>query len=204
MERVITYIDGFNLYFALKESNWQRYYWLDLPELSRNIIKPDRQSLVGTKYFTSRISGSLSKTKRQSTYLDALKAEGETEIFYGQYRNDPHKCTSCKRTDWVPNEKMTDVSLAVEMIMDAVHDRFDTAILIGGDTDLVPPVEKIRSEYPQKRVIVAFPPNRVNDDLKYAANGFIVIGRAKFAKSVLPPTVYGEGGFPLECPDSWR
>lgn len=202
MERVITYTDGFNLYFGLKAKNWRRFYWLDLPALSRNLLKSDTQVLVGTKYFTSRVSGSLAKTKRQSTFLDALDA-GETDIFFGHYRNDPHTCTHCKGTDWVPNEKMTDVSLAVEMVTDAFHDNFDTAILIGGDTDLVPPIKKIRTLFPKKRIIAAFPPNRVNDDLRHAANGHLVIGRAKFANSLLPDVVEGENGFELRRPESW-
>lgn len=28
--RVITYIDGFNLYFGLKEAKYRRFYWLDV------------------------------------------------------------------------------------------------------------------------------------------------------------------------------
>ena len=31
--RVIAYIDGFNLYYGLKESDWRRYLWLDSPRL---------------------------------------------------------------------------------------------------------------------------------------------------------------------------
>lgn len=27
MNRVISDIDGFNLYFGLKEKSWRRYYW---------------------------------------------------------------------------------------------------------------------------------------------------------------------------------
>jgi hypothetical protein len=27
--RVIVCIDGFNLYFGMREKGWQRYYWLD-------------------------------------------------------------------------------------------------------------------------------------------------------------------------------
>ena len=30
MSRVIVYIDGFNLYFALRSKGWRKYYWLDL------------------------------------------------------------------------------------------------------------------------------------------------------------------------------
>ena len=28
MERVIAYVDGFNFYFGLKASRWERYLWL--------------------------------------------------------------------------------------------------------------------------------------------------------------------------------
>ena len=33
VERVIAYIDGFNLYFGLKSKGWKRYYWRDLERL---------------------------------------------------------------------------------------------------------------------------------------------------------------------------
>ena len=54
-QRVIAYIDGFNLYFGLKAMGWRRYYWLDLFKLSRNLLKTN-QELVAVKYFTARIS----------------------------------------------------------------------------------------------------------------------------------------------------
>jgi hypothetical protein len=34
MERVIAYVDGFNLYFGLKSKGWQRYFWLNIPALA--------------------------------------------------------------------------------------------------------------------------------------------------------------------------
>jgi hypothetical protein len=82
MERVIAYIDGFNLYFGMKSKGWKRFYWLDLPELVRQLLKTDQQ-LVDAKYFTSRISASLSdpdKSKRQNIYLDALGRFGTQDI----------------------------------------------------------------------------------------------------------------------------
>ncbi len=51
-QRVIAYIDGFNLYFGLKAMGWRRYYWLDLFKLSRNLLKTN-QELVAVKYFTA-------------------------------------------------------------------------------------------------------------------------------------------------------
>ncbi|WP_460309439.1 NYN domain-containing protein, partial [Thermus brockianus] len=54
MERVIAYVDGFNLYFGLREAKLKRYYWLDVSLLAKNLLKP-QQHLVATHYFTARI-----------------------------------------------------------------------------------------------------------------------------------------------------
>ena len=56
MKRVITYIDGFNLYFGLKEKGWRKYYWLDVQLLSHTLLR-NYQDLVRTKYFTARLLG---------------------------------------------------------------------------------------------------------------------------------------------------
>lgn len=29
MERVIAYVDGYNLYYGLRAKGWKRYYWLN-------------------------------------------------------------------------------------------------------------------------------------------------------------------------------
>jgi uncharacterized LabA/DUF88 family protein len=81
-DRVVSYIDGFNLYFGLRSFGWKRFYW-----------------------------------------------------------------------------KMTDVNIAVEMLVDAYNNTFDTALLISADSDLTAPLVAIRNLFPGKRVIVAFPPN---------------------------------------------
>jgi hypothetical protein len=55
MPSVVSCIDGFNLYFGLKSQGWERFLWLDVQALSRNLLKPD-QILARTKYFTSRVA----------------------------------------------------------------------------------------------------------------------------------------------------
>jgi hypothetical protein len=39
-QRVIAYIDGFNLYFGLRESGLRRCYWLNLPALAESLLRP--------------------------------------------------------------------------------------------------------------------------------------------------------------------
>jgi hypothetical protein len=74
MSRVITYIDGFNLYFGLKSRGWRRFYWLDVHALSQRLLRPG-QAPVGVKYFTSPVAaapGDPGKDRRQAAYLEAL------------------------------------------------------------------------------------------------------------------------------------
>lgn len=204
--RVIAYIDGFNLYFGMKYSDFQRYYWLDVRSLAKRLLKFN-QELVFTKYFTARINGDPEKEKRQATYieaLDTLKENHDFKIYTGHYQNDPYYCPRCKNTYLVPHEKMTDVNIATQMLLDAFNNNFDKALLISADSDLVPPVKAIREKYPEKGIVIAFPPNRYSVDLKKAASAFVYIGRADLAQSRLPIQVKKDDGFILECPEPWK
>lgn len=52
-ERVAAYIDGFNLYFGIRQ-NGRRHLWLDLEGLVQSLLKPHQQ-LVAVRYFTARV-----------------------------------------------------------------------------------------------------------------------------------------------------
>lgn len=198
-DRVIAYIDGFNLYFGLKAARWKRFYWLNLQALTRNLLKADQQ-LVFTKYFTSRVSYPADKERRQSTFLEALETLSDFRIYYGHYQANPQWCRKCGNRVLVPSEKMTDVNIAVEMMSDAYQDLFDIALLISADSDLSAPVLAIKQLFPDKRVIVAFPPQRHSAQLQRLAHGYLQIGRASVAKSVFPDKVQKADGFILQKP----
>ncbi|HNR69591.1 MAG TPA: NYN domain-containing protein [bacterium] len=202
MNRVIVYIDGFNLYFGLKSKNWKRFYWLNLQKLAQNLLSAD-QVLIRTKYFTSRISLPPDKAKRQSIFIDALMTLTDFDIFYGHYQANTITCYRCQNIISKPNEKMTDVNIAVEMLCDTFGDCYDTAILVSGDSDLLGPIQKIRSLFPQKRIVLAFPPDRFSFALKTAASAYFMIGRKKFADSLFPDQVVDNSGFVLTKPVEW-
>jgi len=203
MNRVIAYIDGFNLYFGLREKGWRRFYWLNVQLLVQNLLKFN-QELVMTKYFTARVIGSLDKQKRQSTFIEVLETLPDLKIFYGKYQLNPRECPNCGFRDRVPNEKMTDVNIAVEMLLDAVNDEFDTALLLSADSDLVPPVRAVKDTFTQKRIVVAFPPKRESVELGNIAHACLRIGRANFARSLFPDKVKKADGFILQRPPTWQ
>lgn len=200
-ERVVVYVDGFNLYFGLKESGFEMYKWLDLMLLSKNLLKP-HQELVELKYFTSRVSNNPDKQKRQSTYLEALASTG-VNIYYGHYQSNTIECKRCGNIWATYNEKMTDVNIATHMLIDAYKDKYDMAMLISGDSDLVPPIKEIHNLFKNKRVFVTFPPKRHNASVSLAAKGSMVIGRKKLLDSQLPKEVKKKDGFVLKKPLDW-
>ena len=202
-QRVIAYIDGFNIYYGLKDKGWRRYYWLNVSLLAQNLLKPD-QHLALTKYFTARVSSPLDKQKRQSTFLESLETLDGLEMFYGQYQLNPHKCHKCGYQGLESKEKMTDVNIAVELLKDAYGDNYDMALLISADSDLVPPMLAVRELFPQKRIVVAFPPNRYSFALDEAAHASIHIGRGNIARSLLSEEIIKPDGTILRCPPSWK
>jgi len=213
--RVIAYVDGFNLYFGLKESRYKRFYWLNIQDMVLRLLR-EYQTLVSTKYFTSRISGPVkgdfsklaqnleSKRCRQATFLEALETLDEFTIFYGHYLRKKVKCFGCNRIWNDHEEKMTDVNLATEMLTDAFEDKFDTALLISADSDLVPTVKAIKRLFPEKSVVVFFPPSRFSAQLKKVADYQLTIGRRTLAKSQFPDQIVKADGHMLERPKQWR
>jgi len=203
MKRVIAYVDGFNLYFGLKEKGWRQFYWLNIQLLVQNLLKPDQQLII-TKYFTARVIGSPDKEKRQSTFIEALETVPDFEIFYGKYQLNPRYCRNCGFQDMVPNEKMTDVNIAVEMLSDAFKDNFDVALLVSADSDLTKLIRSIKQMFPHKYIVVAFPPKRYSTELTNIADARLHINRAMLARSVFQDKIKKADGFILQCPSTWK
>ncbi len=201
-ERVIANIDGFNLYFGMVEAGFDYCKWLNLKLLVQHLLKP-HQELIEVKYFTSRVSNNPDKQKRQSTYIDALESLG-IKIIYGNYQDGIVKCLRCGHIWKSAKEKMTDVNIATSIIIDAYKNKYDIAMLVSGDTDLIPPIREVHSIFQHKRVLIAFPPKRHNKVLAIAAKGSFVIGRKNLVASLLEEEIISTSGYKLLIPNSWK
>ncbi|NTW17334.1 MAG: NYN domain-containing protein [Syntrophaceae bacterium] len=200
-ERVQVYVDGFNLYFGMLDAGIDKGKWLNVKLLAENLLKPN-QHLSDVHYFTSRVSNDPDKQKRQSTYIEALESVG-VRIHYGHYQSGSVTCKRCQHLWATYNEKMTDVNIATRMLIDAYQDRYDMAMLISGDSDLVPPIRAVHDLFPSKRVFVAFPPKRHNQTIAICAKGSMTIGRRKIIESQFPETVQKNDSFILSRPNEW-
>jgi uncharacterized LabA/DUF88 family protein len=98
---------------------------------------------------------------------------------------------------------MTDVNIAVEMLSDAYLDKYDAALLITGDSDLVPPINAVHNFFTTKRIVVAFPPKRFNISVNHAAKGSLTIGRKKLKDAQFEEKIIKKDGFVLIRPGTW-
>jgi uncharacterized LabA/DUF88 family protein len=203
-ERVVAYIDGFNLYYGLKADRGRRDLWLDLQALAEGLLRPG-QELREVKYFTARLRDDPAGARRQSIYLDALATHcPKISRIEGRFQEKTRRCDWCGARWLGYEEKETDVNISAALIEDAVLDRYDTALLISGDTDLRPAIGAAKRLRPGKTVFAAFPPHRFSARLVQSVDAFIRIGSDKIRNSQLPPQVVTATGIRLERPPYWQ
>ena len=205
VQNVAAYIDGFNLFYGLRSRGWRRYYWLDLDSLVKKLLRPWQQ-LVVVRYFTTRVMpepGDLDKPRRQNAYLEALATLSDLTTHFGYFLPKERTCRQCGSIVRTYEEKMTDVNIAVSLLTDAQDGKFDTAMVVSGDSDLSGPIDEVRRRYPNKRVVVAFPPDRASKKLSAGGPSF-TIGRDAFRASQFPHQVTNTSGHVLTRPSSWN
>lgn len=202
--RVTVYVDGFNLYFGLRAAFGRRYHWLNLQTVAHDLVPPG-DSLEAIKYFTARIRNDPPAEHRQDIYLQALDAYApRLEIIEGRFQKKQVRCRGCQQR-WVTyEEKESDVHLGVSLVEDAANDRFDRALLVSADSDLVPAVRAARRLHPAASIVAVFPPARRSPDLAGAAHDVLFVTRAMVNQAQLPPAIITHAGIELSRPAYWN
>jgi uncharacterized LabA/DUF88 family protein len=157
MTPVCVYIDGFNLYHALTKFGDNQVKWLDLNALSQRLILPHSEKVQGIFYFSAFAHWLPDKRARHEVYVKALEARGVICIL-GHFKNKDRKCYSCGATWIAHEEKETDVSIGISLVNDAYKQRYEKAYLVTRDSDLMPAVRMVRTEFPTKRIVAVAPP----------------------------------------------
>jgi hypothetical protein len=67
MTRVVAYVDGFNLYFGLKNGYGRRYHWLDLQALATSLLQAGQELRRGAVFH----GRSQERPRGSATSLDA-------------------------------------------------------------------------------------------------------------------------------------
>tara|TARA_Y100000815_G_C13119882_1_gene416427 strand:- start:41 stop:328 length:288 start_codon:yes stop_codon:yes gene_type:complete len=89
------------------------------------------------------------------------------------------------------------------MVADAMAGRADVLVLIGGDSDHIPPVETVRAECPGVSVLLFLPPKRKPKALIRVAPDPLHINSAMLKRCQLPEVVSTGVGQAVTRPAKW-
>jgi len=199
--RATVYVDGFNLYYGSLRGT--PYKWLNLQYLFTS-LRPN-ESIKRIWYFTAPVKG---ETKpNQMVYWQALATTPLVEVVEGKFKDKRVECKhkECpgkhRRFFSSQEEKRTDVSIGIHMLDDAYQNVSDKLILVTGDSDLCPAVERVRSRFPKKQVIVYVPSRDEAGDTKRKYN--TELRSVATSLNRLPPHLLKLSQFPDPLVTTW-
>ena len=202
MERVVAFIDGFNLYHSLVENpSYRKYKWLNLRTLIETYVPT--KNLREIHYFTALTTWNLQKMVRHKTLIKVLESTDVT-VVYGEFRKRERTCPNCRRTYSSHEEKQTDVNIALYLCREAFLDRYDRAFLVTVDSDLVPAIEMVKKTFPGKEVYLLTPIHRNSFALKQVCDFRMKIKEKHLHASQFPDIIPLENGKELKRPPEWQ
>jgi uncharacterized LabA/DUF88 family protein len=198
MQKTFVYIDGFNLYYrGIKNTP---YKWLDLKLLCQKVLDPTHK-IESIKYFTALVSGRGDPQKpiRQQTYIRALKKYiPEISIYYGHFLSN---CVSAPLANPVSNqkyvkiikteEKGSDVNLATHLLNDAWLNKYDCAVIISNDSDLIEAINLVKQQHKRKIGLILPPDCYPSKTLMKKVNFIKKLRRNTIISSQLPNPIPG-------------
>jgi uncharacterized LabA/DUF88 family protein len=198
--KTIAYIDGFNLYYgAVKGTS---YKWLDVHRMCQYLL-PGHQ-IDQIKYYTARVSARPTdpgQPGRQQTYIRALETLSNLEIIYGQFLQSnvmmPLVQAPVSGSRYVQvirtEEKGSDVNLATHLVHDGHLGRYEAAVIVSNDSDLVEAVKIVR--YELNRVVGMLNPHRKPSyTLKQHVNFMKQIRKGVLRQSQFPAVMHDTQG----------
>jgi len=147
MERVMIFIDDSNLYHGLVDYcsttalNFEKFC---------NLLCGDERRLVHTYYYNIILRQNNAKEAYagQQRFIAALQRIPHFDFVKGRTvdRNRDEKCPQCQHEYEVlyQTEKGVDIQLAVQMLVSAFDNQYDTAIIVSNDGDFSEAVKEVR------------------------------------------------------------
>ena len=140
IERVVVFIDGSNLYFNMRDLFGAHRYAPD--RLARLLVGPTRE-LVEWRFYIARLDEGETDAEHaayeaQQRFFHALNRKEHAVLCFGRVvvNGGGHK-----------KEKGTDVKLAIDLVQLAGDNRYDVAIVVSGDEDLVAAADLVQTRH---------------------------------------------------------
>lgn len=210
MNRVIFLIDGFNLYHSVKDIGRDFrglcVKWLNIHSLCTSflyLISKDAR-LERIYYFTAFADhlDDPDVVRRHRLYMRCLESTGVSPEL-SRFKPKDISCPLCKEQFTRHEEKETDVAIGVRLLEILLKNECDTAILMTGDTDLIPAVKTVKRLFPEKGLRFVFPYRRYNSELAEIAPNSFKIHKDTYVQHQFSDPVVLPDGTPVQKPIGW-
>lgn len=186
-KRIYAYYDGSNFYhhclqnYGIKDINFF--------DMTNQLLFLEKEELIKIKYFNCPISRQedADKYAEQQRFFNALRKTPLLQLLLGNLvkrslkkinidcsscghqKADCLKCPKCKKDIDIKNcfkytEKGVDVKLAINILLDALQDKYDIALLFSSDADYSPTIKHVVKQL-KKEVIYCYFPNPKTSEL---------------------------------------
>jgi hypothetical protein len=146
------YVDGFNLYYGAVRNT--PYKWLDIRKLCE--LAFPRNEIAEVHYCTAIVKDAPwdpHQSTRQQMFIRALETTG-VEVHYGSFLSKVVKMPLAVRPPKgsrmveviKTEEKGSDVALGALLVAHGYQGRYQVAIVLSNDSDLVLPIKIVRQE----------------------------------------------------------
>jgi len=159
------------------------------------VFKHDNQVLHKIKYFTAPPTNAQKRSKQRALFSANKIINGDLfEIINGHYSDKFMRCqATCKEQFVVPEEKCTDINLALAIIADCMEGNVDVITLITADSDQVSTIKFVLEKFPKVKIKVYFPPNRKSNEIRNLMGKVVFLENHedKFRNAKMPGIVTG-------------
>lgn len=192
--RAGVYFDGFNLYYGVSQFKKPQLKWTNLRTLADLLCKRHGAVLQTVVFCTALPETDRAQRERHKTFNTAQKA-CDVRVISGHY--------VVPRDGSKPQEKQSDINLALAVMMDAEDDEIDLAIVVSADSDQAATAKCYRKRHPNKYFVTVAPPNRpTSEKVEAFAHDRYVISHDDMAACPLGERVQGKNG-PIMRPTAY-
>jgi hypothetical protein len=201
------YVDGFNLYYgAVKDTP---YKWLNIRQMCETAFP--KNEIAEIHYCTAIVKDAPwdpEQSTRQQTFIRALEST-DIQVHYGSFLSKVVRMPRAKRLPGQSRfvmvirteEKGSDVALGSLLVAHGYQGRYEAAIVVSNDSDLVLPIRIVRQELGLP-VGLLNPHKRFSVELSQAASFRRPIREGLLKVSQFPKTVIDAHGT-ITKPDRW-
>ena len=196
------FVDGFNLYHAISVNpKYHKYKWLNLTKLA-SLYVTKNEKIIDILYFTALAMWNSTKVKKHKLFIQANELNG-VQVIYGEFKKRDKYCKLCKKRYQTFEEKQTDVNIAIQLFKLSIENKYDKAIIISGDSDLLPSIDAVRKTFPNKQIGVIIPIGRRAEALKQACDFYMKMKEKHLSSAIIDKKIkISENEF-LLCPPEW-